>query len=146
MSPGGKQRYKNSDGKITEIPNKFRHYLGTDNIGRDLAAGLVHGSRIALLVGLVSMGIASIIGIILGALAGFFGDTRLKMPRIKYWFTLVGIFLGMFYGFGSRKYEIGEAFSQSVSSGLIQLLISFGVIIGVIDLFRLLSRLFQFGF
>ena len=146
MSPGGKQRYKNSDGKITEIPNKFRHYLGTDNIGRDLAAGLIHGSRIALLVGLVSMGIASIIGIILGALAGFFGDTRLKMPRIKYWFTLVGIFLGMFYGFGSRKYEIGEAFSQSVSSGLIQLLISFGVIIGIIVLFRLLSRLFQFGF
>ena len=146
VSPGGKQRYKNSNGEITEIPNKFRHYLGTDNIGRDLAAGLVHGSRIALLVGLVSMGIASIIGIILGALAGFFGDTRLKMPRIKYWFTLAGIFLGMFYGFGSRKYEIGEAFSQSVSGGLFQLLISFGVIIGVIVLFRLLSKFFRFGF
>ena len=39
------------------------------------------------MVGLVSMGIASIIGIILGALAGFFGDTKLKMPRIKYWFN-----------------------------------------------------------
>ena len=30
------------------------------------------------------------IGIILGALAGFFGDTKLKMPRIKYWLTLFG--------------------------------------------------------
>ena len=45
------------------------------------------------------MGIASIIGIILGALAGFFGDTRLRMPRIKYWLTLFGLFMGIFYGF-----------------------------------------------
>ena len=75
-----------------------------------------------------------------------FGDTRLKMPRVKYWFTIIGVFFGMFYGFGSRKYELGEAFGQSVSSGLVQLLISFGVIIGVIILFRLFSRLLLFGF
>ena len=68
------------------------------------------------------------------------------MPRVKYWFTIIGVFFGMFYGFGSRKYELGEAFGQSVSSGLVQLLISFGVIIGVIILFRLFSRLLLFGF
>ena len=146
VSPGGKQRYKNNEGKITEIPKKFRHFLGTDNIGRDLAAGLIHGSRIALMVGLVSMGIASLIGIILGALAGFFGDTRLKMPRIRYWLTLLGIFLGIFYGFGWRKYELGDAFGQSVGSGLIQILISFGIIIAIIFLLRLLSKLLLFGF
>ncbi len=146
VSPGGKQRYKNNEGKITEIPKKFRHFLGTDNIGRDLAAGLIHGSRIALMVGLVSMGIASLIGIILGALAGFFGDTRLKMPRIRYWLTLLGIFLGIFYGFGWRKYELGDAFGQSVGSGLIQILISFGIILAIIFLLRLLSKLLLFGF
>ncbi len=145
VSPAGKQRYKNSEGKITEIPKKFRHYLGTDNIGRDLAAGLVHGSRIALMVGLVSMGIASIIGIILGALAGFFGDTRLKMPRIRYWLTLLGVFLGIFYGFGGRKYELGDAFGQSVTSGLTQVMISFGIIIFVIFLFRVISRFLLFS-
>ena len=50
------------------------------------------------MVGLVSMGIASLIGIFLGALAGFFGDNKLKMPRIKYHFTLIGLFFGLFYG------------------------------------------------
>jgi len=49
------------------------HYLGTDGIGRDLLAGLIHGSRVSLSVGFVAAGIALIIGIFLGSLAGFFG-------------------------------------------------------------------------
>ena len=50
-----------------------RFPLGTDTLGRDLASGLVHGARISLLVGLVSTGVALLIGIPLGALAGYFG-------------------------------------------------------------------------
>ena len=87
VSPSGKQRFKSKTGEIIDAPAKFRHVLGTDGIGRDLAAGLIHGTRISLMVGLVSMGIASIIGIFLGALAGFFGDNKLKMPRINYFHT-----------------------------------------------------------
>ena len=34
--PGGKQRYKSPSGDILDIPNRFRHKLGTDGIGRDL--------------------------------------------------------------------------------------------------------------
>jgi len=49
------------------------HWLGTDDIGRDVAAGLVHGSRYALSIGFVAMGIALAIGIVLGAISGFFG-------------------------------------------------------------------------
>lgn len=49
------------------------HYLGTDGIGRDLLAGLIHGSRVSLSVGFVAAGIALLIGIALGSLAGFFG-------------------------------------------------------------------------
>ena len=145
-SPWDKQRYKNSEGKITEIPTKFRHVLGTDNIGRDLAAGLIHGTRISLLVGLISMGIASIIGIILGALAGYFGDTKLKMSRSKYIFTLIGIFMGIFYGFGERKYAIADGFGKDITSGLIELLISIIVIIGTVYIFRIVSRFFNFGY
>jgi len=49
------------------------HWLGTDGIGRDVLAGLIHGSRYALAIGIVAMSIALSIGIILGAVAGFFG-------------------------------------------------------------------------
>jgi len=97
------------------------------------------------MVGLVSMGIASLIGIILGALAGFFGDNTLKMPRIKYYFTLFGVFMGLFYGFGQRKYAIADGFSENFIAGMGQLLISFAIIIGLIILFRLVSRMFYFS-
>jgi peptide/nickel transport system permease protein len=145
-SPSGEQRFKNSDGEIVEIPSKFRHKLGTDGIGRDLASGLIHGTRISLMVGLVSMGIASLIGIVLGAMAGFFGDSKLKMPRIKYWLTLFGTFMGLFYGFGQRKYVLAEAFGESISSGMLQMLISFVLIFVIIYFFRQISKLFQFRF
>jgi len=140
VSPNGKQRFKNSQGLITDVPNKFRHHLGTDGIGRDLASGLIHGTRISLMVGLVSMGIASLIGIFLGALAGFFGDNKLKMTRIRYYFTLIGIFFGFFYAFGQRKYAISEGFSNGIDSGILELTISFVLIFAVVYLFRFLSK------
>lgn len=49
------------------------HWLGTDNIGRDVLAGIIHGSRYALSIGFIAMGIALAIGILLGAIAGYFG-------------------------------------------------------------------------
>ena len=143
VSPSGKQRFKNKEGVITDAPAKFRHLLGTDGIGRDLASGLIHGTRISLMVGLVSMGIASLIGIFLGALAGFFGDNKLKMPRIKYHFTLIGLFLGLFYGFGHRKYALADGFSQGILSGMLEILISTAEIIFSVTIFRLISRLIK---
>ena len=49
------------------------HLLGTDRLGRDILSGIIHGSRISLSIGLVAMGIATVIGITIGAIAGFFG-------------------------------------------------------------------------
>ena len=49
------------------------HWLGTDRLGRDVMAGIVHGSRYSLSIGFVSVGIALVIGVFLGAVAGFFG-------------------------------------------------------------------------
>ncbi len=144
-SPNGKQRFKNAAGEIIDIPSKFRHKLGTDGIGRDLASGLIHGTRISLMVGIVSMGIAAFIGIILGALAGFFGDNKLKIPRIKYHFTLFGVFMGLFYGFGQRKYVLSQAFSDGIAEGMIAMVVSIGVVIGFTMLFRILSKTITYG-
>ncbi|MDB5412369.1 MAG: transporter permease [Rubritepida sp.] len=50
-----------------------RFWLGTDNSGRDIAAQIFHGARIALLIGLVATSIAVGIGIGIGAVAGYYG-------------------------------------------------------------------------
>lgn len=50
-----------------------RFPLGTDTLGRDIAAGLVHGARVSLMIGLVSTLVAMLIGVPLGATAGFAG-------------------------------------------------------------------------
>ncbi len=49
------------------------HPLGTDSLGRDVAAGIVWGARISLLVGLAAMLIGIVIGLAVGAVAGYFG-------------------------------------------------------------------------
>jgi peptide/nickel transport system permease protein len=55
-------------------PPSERHWFGTDKLGRDILAGMIHGSRISLSIGFVAVGIAVIIGIVLGAIAGYFGS------------------------------------------------------------------------
>lgn len=47
--------------------------LGTDTLGRDIAAGIAHGARVSLMLGFVSTVVAACIGITLGALAGYSG-------------------------------------------------------------------------
>jgi peptide/nickel transport system permease protein len=47
--------------------------LGSDSLGRDVAAGLVQGARISLLIGVVSTAVALLVGVTLGALAGYHG-------------------------------------------------------------------------
>ena len=55
-------------------PPSEKHWLGTDKLGRDVMAGMVHGSRISLSIGFVAVGIAVIVGVMLGAVAGYFGS------------------------------------------------------------------------
>ena len=83
-------------------PPSHAHPLGTDNIGRDLLARLVHGARISLTVASISVGGAVCIGVTLGLLAGYFGgwtesvvmrivDVFLAFPAILLALALVAV-------------------------------------------------------
>lgn len=49
------------------------HLLGTDPLGRDVLSRLIYGTRLSLMVGIIAVGIASVIGMSLGLIAGYFG-------------------------------------------------------------------------
>ena len=57
---------------ILEAPNS-KHLFGTDDRGRDVLSRMIHGARISLSIGLIAVGISAFIGIILGAIAGYYG-------------------------------------------------------------------------
>jgi peptide/nickel transport system permease protein len=80
-----------------------RFYLGTDNSGRDIAAQIFHGARISLLIGVVATSIAIFIGVVIGAISGYYGgwvDTVLMrlteafqtLPNFLLLLVLVAVF------------------------------------------------------
>lgn len=54
-------------------PPSLTHYLGTDQLGRDVFSRMLFGSRVSLSVGFVAVAISICIGILVGALAGYYG-------------------------------------------------------------------------
>ncbi len=60
------------DGGAILIPPSAEHFLGTDRLGRDILARLIEGGKVSLVIGVGSAFIASVIGLILGSMAGYF--------------------------------------------------------------------------
>lgn len=143
-APGGEQFFKGPNG-IEEMPQRFRHLLGTSKRGEDLLAGLVHGTRISLTIGILSMGIATLLGLFLGALAGYFGDEKLKTKRGVFWMTLVGIVLGGFYGFSVRSYELADGLANPETGAfLVQFGISILYFVAALVICRLLGKVLSY--
>ena len=122
---------------------RFRHFLGSDQLGRDLLSGLIHGTRIAMLVGIVSMGIASFIGILLGAIAGYFGDERLQFSRATIIMNMLFLFFAWFYAFNTRTFIMSDALAESFGGFTYQFLISLLIFAGIMAIPNLLAIPFK---
>jgi peptide/nickel transport system permease protein len=67
------------------LPLRFRHWLGTDILGRDVLAGMIRGCRISLLIGVGSMLLALLIGVPVGSASAYWGNRDWKIT----WYQLI---------------------------------------------------------
>ena len=62
------------------------HWMGTDNIGRDIWSRFCYGGRVSLLIGVIAMVIGTVLGSVIGIIAGFYGSW---VDSVLSWFTEV---------------------------------------------------------
>lgn len=118
-------KFKNPFGpqNFEEGSNHGWHYLGTERIGQDVAAGMIHGTRTAMLVGIVAMSIATLIGLFFGSIAGYFGDERLKVSRIRIILNIVAFIFAGFFAFVPNGYYIADTIGNGkLLTGLLYVL------------------------
>ncbi len=101
---------------VAEKPPGKTFYFGTDAQGRDVLSRLIYGSRISLSIGLVTQAINSIIGIILGVTAGYFG---------RWWDDFVMGFTAIMLSIPSLVFSL--AVMALLGPGLVNVFIALGL-------------------
>ncbi len=117
------------------LEKRFVHWLGTDAEGRDVAATIVSGARIALLTGSLAMAVALTIGLSLGMVAGFFGDDRLRVKRLQLIVFCLGLPVAWFFAVTVRAYALATA------TGLVEIWKSVAIFLAIMYVFNRIGRL-----
>ncbi|MEJ2731700.1 MAG: ABC transporter permease, partial [Deltaproteobacteria bacterium] len=65
-----------------EVPTLGIYLFGTDELGRDVFARMLQGAWVSLTVGFVAVGIAVIIGIFMGGIAGYYGQRHIRVGQL----------------------------------------------------------------
>jgi ABC-type dipeptide/oligopeptide/nickel transport system permease subunit len=85
-------------------PGTLAHPLGTDHRGRDILARLFYGTRIAMVVGIVSTGIAMVLGTLVGSVAGYYGgridDALMRAAEVLFAIPFLVLVIAFMTAFG----------------------------------------------
>jgi peptide/nickel transport system permease protein len=116
------EEYANlNDLSITLQPPSREHPFGTDGTGRDIMARTVYGGQISILIGLLAVGVSLVVGVVVGALAGFYGgavdsvlmrftEAMMNIPQLFLLILLSTMLMGKVPTFSF----LGRSFSGSV--------------------------------
>lgn len=91
------EQFDLKDGKREKLSWSKWHWLGTNKLGEDVLSGIIHGARISMVVGFCSMLIATVIGLILGMCAGYFGNHLLTLKKGEIILLAIGLIPSFFY-------------------------------------------------
>ena len=94
--------YEQIDLRARSSPPSAQHWLGSDRVGRDIWSRTIHGARVSLMVGLLATAISTTVGVVLGALSGYYGgwidmvimrftDVVMTFPSIVIMLTLAAM-------------------------------------------------------
>ncbi len=90
--------------KPEDFPVFGLYILGTDDLGRDIFARMMQGAWVSLTIGFVAVGISILIGIILGGLAGYYGNVRIRfLPVLGLVVFLISL---IFWASGQNSYAL----------------------------------------
>lgn len=105
-------------GERLKSPGRL-HLLGTDHLGRDILSRVIWGARISIMVGLISVGLAMVIGIILGVISGYAGGTTdmlvMRFIDILLSFPLILLAIMLIAFFGSNLTNLMLAVGLSMA-------------------------------
>ena len=101
----------------SRLPPSLEHPFGTDTLGRDVLSRVIYGARISLTVGVVATGISTIIGLVMGALAAYYGGI---------WDTIIMRLADIFLAFPYTLFVI--AMIAVIGNGIQNVFIAIGVL------------------
>ena len=101
----------------SRLPPSLEHPFGTDNLGRDVLSRVIYGARISLTVGVVATGISTAIGLVMGAIAAYYGGI---------WDTLIMRLADIFLAFPYTLFVV--AMIAVIGNGIQNVFIAIGIL------------------